>query len=452
MVRKHKSSRFGFTVIEIIISLSLLTIVILAISSIFVFNLSMITMTKARSVGLGLATEKLEDLKNLPYDSLATQTGAIYPPGNVKDQENITLSGLNLRVDTVITYVDSPYDGNFDGTINGKPQDLYPYDYKKATVKVYLVSGNRLVASLSTDIAGKVAETSSNTGIIYIKVLDASGSPVQNATVHITNPNPNPDVDITTYTDNLGQIIIPKMPPDSTMGYHVVVSKNGYSTDQTYPADATTPTPVQPDFSVLAQQTTTLTFAIDQLANMNIKVVDETENPLPNASVTITSQKLINSSPVIYKYNQTISTDSSGMINLSSIESDGYDFSVAGRTILSSSPTKPVNITPLASQSVTLMVTSGASHAIINSVNPAAAATGSSQAIDIAGNNLNGTTAVKLRRAGQADIIASPIDIQSDDLLSASFNLVGAATGSWDIIVTKPSGSTVQYGGFNVTN
>lgn len=442
----------GLSAIEIIVSISVLSMVILAISSIFTFNLSMITLTKARSVGLGLATEKLENLKNMPYDSLATQHGTIYPSGNIPDNENVSVSGLKLRVDTVITYVDNPYDGNYDGTIAGKPKDIYPYDYKKVTVKVYLATGNREVATLSTDIAGKVAETSSNTGIILIKVLDANGNPLPGASVHITNINPNPDVDITTTTDNLGQALIPKMPPDTSKGYHTVVTKSGYSTSQTYPADTTTPTPVLPDFSVIAQQTTTLTFAIDQLANLTVKVVDEAENPIVGVNLTVIGQKLINTTPAVPKFTQTHATDSSGIVALNGIEWDSYDFTAAGRTILSSSPAKPVNLSPLASQTVILMVTTGSGKAIINSINPNSAASGSTVAVDITGDNLIGVSGVKLRRSGQADIVASPVDVQSHDLVSATFNLNGAVAGDWDLVVTKTNGSTVQYRGFNVGN
>ncbi len=403
---------------------------------------------------MALANEKLENLRNMPYDSLATVHGPIYPGGSIVDDEDVTVGGIAMVVHTDISYNDDPFDGNFAGTIAGKPQDFYPYDYKKVTITIYLKSGNRKLANISTDVAGKVAETATNTGIILIKVIDANGNPVDGASVHLTNPTPSPAVNITTTTDNQGQVLIPKMPPDSGNGYHLTATKAGFSTDQTYPVSVQTPSPTQPDFSVQAQQVVTQTLAIDQLANtLTVKAIDISGNPISGAAVNIHGQKTINSSPIVYKYSSVQTTNGSGEISLTALEWDSYDLSVSGHSILASSPYKPFALNPSASLTVTLTLdTPSTSRPIIEAVTPSSAVSGSPNVqIDITGQNLNGATFL-LRKSGSADIVAGNLSSPDSSTLSGTLDLSGAAVGNWDIVVTKSGQSTTQSGGFNVAN
>ena len=447
----------GSTLVEIIISLSIISVVILAVISVLVFNLRIISSGKARAIGTALANEKMENLRNMPYDNLATVHGPIYPAGTISDDENITVSGIKMRVHTDIDYVDDAYDGNFNGTVAGKPKDLYPYDYKKATISVYLVAGDQKLVSLSSNIAGKVAETSSNTGIIAIKVQDASGNPVADAAVHLTNSSASPVVDITTNTDNQGQVLVPKMPPDANNHYHIEVTKAGYSSDQTYPVTAQLPVPAQPDFSVLTQQTISLTFTIDQTASLIVRVKDPAGATLAGKSITVTGQKLLNdpnSTPNVPKTSQTLTTDASGQISIASLEWDSYTFSISGYKILASSPYSPVSLNPLASITVDLTAdVNSTGYPIISNVSPRSAPPGASIQLDIIGSNLNGNTTIRLKKSGQSDIVATGVSFDgSAGTLSGNIDLSGATTGNWDIVVTKAGLSTTQVGGLNVSN
>ena len=225
----------GFTLIETIIGLVVMTIMVTAVSQLFVDNLRVVTLGKARAIGLALAEEQLENIRDLPYQGVATQFGAIYPPGLLPDTQTLVRGGYTFTVSTKIIYVDDPYDGNAAGTIPGKPQDIYPFDYKRAEVSVYLKTSGKQVATLTTDVAAKAAETGSSSGILAIKVIDASGNPVSGATVTITNPSQSPAVNISTITDNLGNLVIPNLPPDSNNRYQVTAIYPGYSTDGTIP-------------------------------------------------------------------------------------------------------------------------------------------------------------------------------------------------------------------------
>lgn len=67
---------------------------------------------------------------------------------------------------------------------------------------------------------------------------------------------------------------------------------------------------------------------------------------------------------------------------------------------------------------------------------------------------VNGAT-VKLRRTGYADVLPStPFTfVSATKLQNGAFNLTGAATGAWDLVVTNPNGlAIVATGGFGVSS
>ena len=451
MVNREQSRESGFTLLESIISFTILVTVIVAVTQLFTFDLTSINIAKTRALGLAIATQQMEYLRDLPYNSLSTQFGAIYPPGNIADDSYQVVDNIKFHVHTVIEYYDDPYDGNAAGTIPGKPKDLYPYDYKLVQIYVYINSSGTKVASLTTSIAAKAAETASNTGILSIKVNDANGNPVNDATVTITNPNPTPAVNITTTTDETGSVVIPVLPPDSNHGYHVVVSKAGYSSSWTSPYTSGSQVPTIPDLNVLAQQITSQTFAIDLVSSLTVHVVDTGGNPENDQSVTITGAKTLYTNPTVYKYQTTKTTDNSGNISLTNMEWESYSFSVPnGKYIVSTVPYQPSALSPNTSLTVTLTITGSSSYPTITSVSPTSDATGtSSVSLTITGTNLKNAT-FYLSQAGQANIVATGLSSSSTSL-SGNLSLTGAATGNWDIVVTNGGNTVTQTGGYVVT-
>ena len=455
-----KRGESGFTLIETIIGLVVMTIMVTAVMQLFVDNLRTVTLGKARAVGLALAQEQMENLRDLPYQSVATQFGAIYPPGNLPDNQTLTRGGYTFVVNTDIEYVDDPYDGNAAGTISGKPKDLNPADYRRAEISVYLKSSNQLVAQVTTDVAAKAAETASNTGVLSIKVIDANGNPVTGAVVTIVNTVPNPDVNISTTTDNQGLVVIPNLPPDSSNRYQVIATLPGYSTDGTIPDPAGNPTAIELNPNVLVQQVTSLTLAIDRTSTMSVHVVDTAGNPVAGLGVTTTGAKKVedlHTTPVdtyMYKYSQATTTDSSGNINLTGLEWDSYSFSLpSGYYLVSSQPYAPVALAPASATSVNLVVSTNASFPTIKTVTPISQATGTAAvAMTITGTNLTSSSVIKLKQAGQADITATGVTSSGGNTnLTGNFNLTGAATGTWDVVVTSGGNTVTQTGGFSVT-
>ena len=445
VMAKHAPSRqpAGFTLIESLFGMVILTILLVALFTIISTNLANLFQSKARSMALAIAQEKLENLKNLPYDSLATQGGTIYPSGSIPDNENLTHNNLRFRVHIDIRYVDNDYDGNIGGT-GGKPADLYPYDYKKATVQIYTATGSMKLAELSSDVAAKAAETTGNTGVLILRVINAAGTPVEGATVQITNTKQSPNVSIESQTDVQGQLVIPKLPPDAQNGYHVVISKGGYSTEQTWPSSASNPTPTNPDFGLITQQTTVKTFAIDTLANLTLTIKNQLGNPLANQSVTVRGTKTTFTTPLTYKYQQVLTTNAQGELPLNLIEWDSYNLTISGYTILSSSPQRPIAVAPNSFVTASIYAaTSPTSYPVITNVTPATTTAVSGVDFDITGSNLSGASTFLLRQSGQADRVATGITYASSTL-SGTINLQGAATGTWDLIVTTSGRSTTQ--------
>ncbi|HEY6736535.1 MAG TPA: carboxypeptidase regulatory-like domain-containing protein [Candidatus Saccharimonadia bacterium] len=455
----------GFTLVEVVFSVAIMAVMIAAIGALYISNIQTVTLGKARAIGLGIANEYMEQLRDLPYDSVATQNGTIYPPGNIPDTQTVTRDNYKFTVKTEVFYVDDPYDGYAScpcasGPAAGKPQDLYPYDYKKAQITVTLKSSGQKVATVTTDIAGKAAETSSSTGILSIKVIDASGVGIPNANVTIVNTNPNPNVNIATTTDNNGFVIIPKLPPDSANRYQVTASLPGYSTDGTIPDPPGAQTAVKLNPNVLAQQITQLTLAIDRVSTLYAHVVDTSGNPKSNFTVTITGSKMIKQNPTVYKYGDSSgngllsTTDSNGDITLTGMEWDSYNFKApSGWYLVSSSPYQPAALNPNSSLTVTLVVSNDSTWPTVSSVTPTSAQTGTaSVSFAITGTNLSSGTSVKLKLSGQSDINATGCTSSGGNTkLTCSVDLTGAATGAWDIAVTKSGNTATQTGGFNVT-
>ncbi len=451
-----RDTQGGFTLVEVVFGAVIMALMITAISTLFLDNLRVVTLGKARAIGLAIANEKLEALRDLPYDSLATQGGAIYPPGNILDNETLTRDNFKFSVNTNISYVDDPYDGYAScpcgsGPAQGKPQDLYPYDYKKAEINVKLVSSGQVVATLTTNVAGKAAETSSNTGILSITVLDANGQPVPDAVVTVTNANPSPAVNITTTTDSNGLVVIPKLPPDSSNRYQVTASLAGYSTDGTIPDPAGSQNAVELNPNVLAQQITALTLSIDRVSTLYVHVVDTSGNPVSGLAVTTSSTKKIKTNPDEFKYSQATNTNASGNITLTGMEWGAYSFAVpAGNYIVATSPYAPVALNPNGSVTANLVVSTSSTWPEITSLTPLTQATGSNPvSITVTGVNFS-SGQVKLQKSGQSDINCTGGSTTSTTI-TCDLNLTGAVTGDWDVVVTKSGNSTTQTGGFSVT-
>lgn len=452
--------RTGFTLIEVIIDAFIITAIFAALAAAFILTLQTVNSGNARLAASNLVNEQMERLRNLSYDDLATENGTILPQGTIPDTQTVTRGNVRLILETTIITIDDPVDGCAipQGTIflctdqgTSAIRDMVPVDYKRITLRVRSETNERILAELSSNVAARAAETPSNTGILLIIIQDAQGLPVSGATVRITNPDTN--VDVTAVTNLLGHVFIANVPPDRQNGYHLLVTKAGFSTSSTTHRTPQNPNQINPNVDVFAQQITTQTLAIDRLSNLTLTVKDPAGNAVANREFTIVGEKLIFFNPNTPKNTFTARTDASGIIALNSIEWDSYVITIEnGHTIVSTSPYQPIALNPNSNLNVNLTVVVGSNWPRIETVSPSAGVSGQSVIVVIEGSNLSGISSVELRLAGQASIQATEVDPHSNGgSVTMRFNLVGAAAGSWDLIISDGTRTTTQLEGFVIT-
>jgi len=306
----------------------------------------LIGFNRARINAQLLASEKIELLRNLSFDDVGTVGGL--PPGPIAQQEVIIQNGLPYTIRTSVIYIDDVFDDQ-------SPDDLTPNDYKRARVEVSWSGVGRGSARIvmATDIVPRGIEQTLGGGTLSILVFDSNGLPVPQADVTIAAPTTVPPVNITMQTNDNGRIVLPGAIACSSC-YRITASKSGYSADRTYGVSEVA-NPTKPDLSVLVSLLTETSFVIDRVATITLSSTDTRENNftlLPNQAFTMRGTKIIGTTSLdvpVYKYNQTVTTNSQGMITLNNIDWDNYTVSVAtasARTISGSNPILPLVVAP----------------------------------------------------------------------------------------------------------
>lgn len=453
----HRRGKRGFTLLEVLIDAFLITAIFGAIIGTYIYSLRSVNSGKERLVASQLASEKLEKLKTVPYEQLATQNGSILPQGAIVDSETITRGGATLTVQTVIITVDDPADGCAipsgsmyqctDGS-SSSLQDLVPTDFKRVTVKVWQASTLR--AELSTNVTGSAAETAGNTGMLLAIITNAEGLPVENSIVTITNPQTG--VNLQAFSNILGQVFVANVPPDSQNGYKISATKAGYSTD--YTVDRTPQNPNQPkaDVDVYAQQVTTQTLSIDLVSTINIAIKDTQQLPLPNLTISTVGQKIIYNNPTTPKNTYTQTSDSLGNITVANAEWDSYSIVPPnGYYLVSVSPYQPFSVSPNSNTAVVITLSTDSNYPRLTDVAPTSASTNTSVLIDFDGENFATNSTVVLRKSGQNDILGVVDAAANGKSMSVSFNLTNAATGDWDIVVTSNGQNITQLSGLVIS-
>ena len=253
---------------ETLIGVFLLLIVFLSIFGVFNLGIKLVGRSKAKAGAVALAQEQMEAVRNIPYDDLGTVGGI--PAGNLPQEETITLNDIVYTRRTSIRYVDDPQDGLGDEDENG-----ITADYKSVRVEVSWSGAAEPVVFL-TNIVPKGIETVEGGGTLIITVFDASVQPVPSATVHIENSSTSPPISVDYYTNTEGKVIVPGAP--SASSYEVTVSKDGYSTAQTYDA---VPPNINPDpghLTIIEGQTTEASFVIDRLSSKTVRTWEPIKN------------------------------------------------------------------------------------------------------------------------------------------------------------------------------
>jgi prepilin-type N-terminal cleavage/methylation domain-containing protein len=337
--RKKQSQ--GFTLVEVLVGAAVFLIVSLAAYNAYIALFRLIDLSQYKILAINLANEQFEIARNMPYDDVGVVGGI--PSGKLVQNQTLVRGGVTFTVRTIVRNLDLP----FDGVIGGTPNDLSPADNKLVDITVSCGGcKNMQPISLTGQVAPKNLETASTNGALFVRVFDANGQPVQGATVQITNVATSSTIFIEDVTDATGMLQIVDVPPDTT-AYRIIVTKDGYSTDRTYPPGAPgNPTPSKPDATVLLQQVTQISFAIDKLGALNIASVSPTCSAVPDFNFALVSSKTIGVN--LPKFSQNLVTNGSGILDLDSMEWDTYTVipTDTSYVVTGLNPLNPVTVNP----------------------------------------------------------------------------------------------------------
>ena len=349
--RKFSVSR-GFTFVELVVGIAVFLVVVVGVYSSYTAVFTVVQTSRAKIDAISLIDEQLEIIRNLPYSSVGIVGGI--PSGVLSHTQTLVRDTTSFLVTLTVRNIDDP----FDGTVNGTPKDTSPADYKLVEVDVDCPTcKNFRTMTVTTQVAPKNLETASTNGALLVKVIDANGNPLADASVHIQNNQVNPTIAIDDVTNNQGVLEVVDVPP-GTNAYAITVTKAGYSTDQTYASSVSNPNPSKPLATVLLQQLTQITFIIDKLSTFAVSSVNNTCTPIGNIDFSLTGNKLIGTNPNVFKYNQNQVTNSGGTLNLSNIEWDTYTFLNIdpGYDLVGMNPLSPVAIVPNSTQNIQLVL------------------------------------------------------------------------------------------------
>lgn len=251
------------SLVDVIVGSALILIVFLALFGLLRTSLLISSSAKAKAGATAVASTQMEYIRSLPYESVGTVGGI--PAGPVAQYATTTLNGIPYAVRTLVQYVDDPKDGSGTGDSNGVTTD-----YKRVRIATtYLFRGEEREVAIVSNVAPPSLETTTNGGTLRVHVVDAAGAAVAGASVNVRNTSVSPSINFTTFTDLTGAVLVPGAP--TSTAYQILVTKDGYSSAQTYARDAINQNPTPGYFTVAKNQTTSGTFAIDALASLVLR-------------------------------------------------------------------------------------------------------------------------------------------------------------------------------------
>ncbi len=338
----------GFTLVEVIVAIAVFAILLLAIVGLSQQIRQVVILSSRKTTAVTIAEEQLETIRNMSYDQVGSDI--TYPTGPLLSTQTISRNGGKFTVKLNINYVDDPADGV-------APADTVPADYKKVEVQVCWDSGScGHPIRLTTTVVPKTLEYAANAGAMFVTVIDSNGQPVSDATVKVTNATPA--VNVVNQTDAAGTLQLLDLPAAAN-SFHVVVTKSGYSSDQTLAPSAGNPNPTNPDASINVSQVTSVTLAIDHIGSLRVQALDQTTcGGLGSVSVHIVGQRLIGTTPNIAGYDRTFTTDAGGQFLISNLPWDNYSLTIAsvGDDVVGVTPPDTIQVTPGSSVLVSVVL------------------------------------------------------------------------------------------------
>jgi prepilin-type N-terminal cleavage/methylation domain-containing protein len=339
----------GFTLIELMVSLAVLSILALGFFELFNALLNSAFLAQKEATALTLANTQMEYLKSLPYSELAVAGGPIISSQTIPGTIYKTVNGHQYIITTTIVYVDDAYDGcgsypslalekiycrNYPPPANAPTTNVDTADYKDVRVAVSDSVTGSVLATLDTYIAPNVYGNTGNNGTLFVKVIDNNGNPVSGATVEVTNNSLDPTVSVGSTTDSNGMALFYNLPPDNKYDYVISASDANYSTLTTIGAQGSLE-PNYPNQKLINQSSSLATLMIEPQGQYSLlmQTTDVNGNPIPGVKVYVKGgyKDYTSSSNTQYYYdtiaqNDSPVTDSNGMAGLTNLVPGSYIF------------------------------------------------------------------------------------------------------------------------------
>lgn len=360
-----KMKQKGYTLIELLVSVAVFAILTTAFLSAYAALTKSVKLAREKTILSALASERMEIVRNLPFSDVGTIHGV--PAGSLPDEISpvtVLIAPVTYKIYYEVTWTDDPAD------LTALTGDSYPTDYKQVKMKVLNTSTGQITA-FTTSVAPQGLETPGNTGVMRVQVFNSTGQPLSGVDVSITGISNG--IALSVKTNATGEWVQVGLPPGSN-AYHVVATKTGYSTDQTYPLTVQNPNPINPDPTILSGVVTNVPLQIDLLSNLTIKTLDSFCQPLNGIGVQTIGAKTIGTNPVVYKFDQTnVSGPASfpaGQINYTNIEWDTYTPNLTTATlqnynIRGTSPIQKIDVLPATSQTFSIILTPPSDHSLL---------------------------------------------------------------------------------------
>jgi prepilin-type N-terminal cleavage/methylation domain-containing protein len=351
-----KTKQKAFTLVETVVSVAIFAILAVTAYGLYATIARAITNYRGASTVSSLADQYLEIARNLPYSEVGTQSGN--PHGPLPDSFspiNVSFNGNEYSIYYVVNAIHDPADIN-----------VGVQDYKQVKLYIENVSTGEKKSFVTTIAPISLASMGSG-GVLSIQVINKAWQPVPYATINITNIDLEPNINLLRTTDDQGRWLEIGLPADDH--YRIIVTKDGYSDDQTYSADDY-PGATNQDAAVILGQVTNATFIIDHLSSLSFYTLDQTCQPLPSLGVIVGGAKLI--APGVLKFYEEYTSNLSGLISPSTtsscsntcgvasccLEYDTYSPAVGEGTymVYGTSPVQSVDLLPDSNQNFNLIL------------------------------------------------------------------------------------------------
>jgi len=371
----HISRLRGFTLIEVLIGTAVFLVVSLAAYGLFTNLFKLAAANQANILAVALADEQFEIIRNMPYSSIGLTNGI--PLGTLPQTQTQTRGNYTFNVGLTVRNI------NLSSSTVQASEKLVEVSITCPTCR------NFSPVVLSGLVSPPDLQSASNGGALVIHVFDANGESVQGATVNVQSVSTS-SITNTDITDNYGVLNIIGVPQGGN-AYQVIISKDGYSTERTYAIGTpSNPNPTRPNITVLNQQASQASFAIDRLSTISFSSVTPLCSPVSGFDFSLVGMKQIGAS--LPKYSSSHSTDGSGNLILHGMEWDTYTITPIDTAydVSGINPFSPFSLNPDNIQNVQFVVVPKDSNSLMVSVSDSASNLPISGAlVEISGNSVN---------------------------------------------------------------